>query len=84
MAINYFLGWGIADLERELRVAQEDLAAGKAPTGAGSGDANVQSQVEQNAMSRIKLLLQALNKLDPEKYPADDVTAITQTRIAFS
>ena len=83
MAINYFIGWSIKDLETELRAAQEDLAAGKSTIQAGSGDASVQNRVEKSIEARIEQLLIALNKQDAEKYPLDQVSRITQTRAAF-
>lgn len=84
MAINYFIGWDQEDLETELRAAQEDLAAGKATTEGRAGDVTSRSQMEQSCQQRIKLLLKALNALDPETYPIDQVTAITATRVCFS
>ena len=84
MAINYFIGWGLADLEAELRVAQEDLAAGKAGVLTRAGEVEGRSAVEQLAQNRIKMLLKALNALDPDNYPLDQITAITETRAAFS
>lgn len=83
MAINYFIGWTVKDLEAELRIAQEDLAAGKSVIQAGAGDASTQSRTEQSIQQRIEQLLAALNKLDPEKYPIDQISRITQTRVAF-
>jgi hypothetical protein len=84
MAINYFIGWNQQDLEGELRVAQEDLAAGKATIMAQAGEARSGSQMEETAQNRIKMILRALNKLDPENYPVDQITAITSTRVCFS
>ena len=84
MAINYFIGWSVKDLEAELRLAQEDLAAGKQIIQSGAGDANMQNRVEKSAESRIQAILKALNLLDPEKYPAAQIRAITMTQVAFS
>lgn len=84
MAINYFIGWDLKDLEAELRSAQEDLAAGKQIIQSGAGDATMQNRIEKSAEGRIQMLLRALNKLDPEKYPADAINPITQTRADFS
>jgi len=84
MAINYFIGWSVADLEAELRLAQEDLAAGKATIQAGAGDASQQSRIERAAEARIESLLKALNLLDPVKYPAAQIARITETKAAFS
>ena len=83
MAINYFIGWSVAELEAELRLAQEDLSACKATIQAGAGDASTQSRVDKSAESRIEMLLKALNALDPVKYPAASITRITQTKASF-
>lgn len=84
MAINYFIGWSVAELEAELRLAQEDLAAGKATIQSAAGDASTQSRVDKSTESRIEMILKALNLKDPEKYPADQITRITSTKAAFS
>ncbi len=84
MAINYFIGWSVAQLEVELRAAQEDLAAGKATTRAGAGDAQVEDVVQKSAEDRIKMIYRALYALDPERYPIGQITAITSTKVAFS
>ncbi len=84
MALNYFIGWSQGDLEAELRAAQEDLAAGKVLTQNRAGEAGSSSQVDQSAQQRIQLILKALNLLDPETYPLDQVTAVTTTRACFS
>jgi len=84
MAINYFIGWSVADLEAELRLAQEELAAGRASIQSGAGDANTQMRVEKTCEARIEMILKALNFLDPEKYPTAQITRITMTRAAFS
>ena len=84
MALNYFLGWAKKDLEAALRLAQEDLAAGKDTTSAGAGDAHVSSKIEMTPQARIEMILKALNVLDPETYPIDQITAIRQARVAFS
>ena len=83
MAINYFIGWAQADLEAELRAAQEDLAAGKATISAQGGDTRVGSAVERSAEERIRLLLRALSALDPEAYPPESINPITSTRASF-
>lgn len=84
MAFNYFIGWNQQDLEAELRSAQEDLAAGKATIAAQGGDSRIASQIDSSAQERIKLILKALNKLDPTTYPIADITAITKTRASFT
>lgn len=84
MAINYFIGWSQKDLEAELRSAQEDLAAGSSTIQAGAGDATQQSRVEKSIEERIRMILASLNKLDPDRYPLGQITALTQTRAGFN
>lgn len=84
MAINYFVGWSQKDLEAELRAAQEDLAAGKSLIASRAGDVGTNSQIAESAQNRIKMLLAALNKIDPTNYPVADITAITSSRACFS
>jgi hypothetical protein len=84
MAINFFVGWSQQELEAELRAAQEDLAAGKSTISSQAGEVRSGAAVELSAQERIKLILRALNKVNPEEYPVADVTAITSTRAAFS
>ena len=64
--------------------AQEDLAAGASIESAGSGDVNSRNKTELSPQERIKMILKALNLLDPEKYPASAAVAITRTRINFA
>jgi hypothetical protein len=84
MALNLFLGWNLEDIEDALRAAQEDLAAGRATVRVASADVGVWSQVENSLISRIEMLLQAANKLDPIKYPIEQVTRSTTYRCVFN
>jgi len=84
MAINYFIGWEQEDLERELRAAQEDLAAGKSMIQSSAGDAEGRFMREASITERIKALLKALNVVDPATYPIDQISAITVTKVALS
>lgn len=83
MAYNPFIGWGREDLERELRSAQEDLAAGSSSIKATAGDVISEARVDKSPEARIKLLLLALNRLDPTTYPIADITPIDRTRVTF-
>jgi hypothetical protein len=83
MAINWFIGWSMEDLQRELRLAQEDLSAGKSTTRAGAGDASVENRVEKSIEERIKMILRALYLIDPVAYPLSAISAISETRVAF-
>ena len=84
MGLNYFIGWSREKLETALASAQEDLAAGASIESAGSGDVNSRNKTELSPQERIKMILKALNLLDPEKYPASSAVAITRTRINFA
>ena len=84
MAINYFFGWTESELLEVLVAAQEDLAAGKASVLSRAGEVEGRSMMEQSAQQRIKLLLKALNAINPTDYPIDQVTAVTATRVCFS
>jgi len=83
MAINYFIGWSQEDLEAELRVAQEDLAAGKATSRAGAGESNTESRIEKTIEDRIRLIFRALNALDPDTYPIDQITPSSVVQVTF-
>lgn len=83
MAYNPFLGWSQTDLEKALDAAQTDLAAGKTTVGAGDGQIMVKGQVSMRPETRVELILKALNKLDPDTYPLDEITRVTQTRVVF-
>lgn len=84
MALNYFAGWSVQELEVELRRAQSDLAAGSSLTSGGTGEVNSQSQVDKSPDERVAMLLRALSKLDPERYPPGSSVATRATKIVFS
>lgn len=84
MGLNYFIGRDQAWLEKELKLAQDDLAKGKTISGVNAGDSGNTKQVQESAKERIKLLLEALRKIAPDDYTADDVARITETRFAVS
>ncbi len=84
MAINYFIGRSIQDLENDLKLAQEDLAAGKTVSDASSGDVSKRENVQGSIEKRIRLILQALTIADPVKYPPELTTTTRSFRIVFS
>lgn len=84
MAFNAYLGKSQQWLESQLALAQADLAAGKTVTRANSDVIGVQNELGLSTTERIRLLLAALNKLDPETYPADQVSPATQTRAVLN
>lgn len=81
--MNLYIGWNQADLESELRRAQEDLAAGKSIIQNQSGDVRKVEQHEATALTRIRQILRALNRLDPIAYPADQISPNNRTKATF-
>lgn len=79
MAFNPFIGWTQAQLEAELRSAQEDYAAGTQITSVGAGDTNVSAQMQHGILERIETLYRALNLLDPTTYPIASILPTRQT-----
>ena len=84
MAFNPFLGRSQVQLEADLASAQADLAAGKQVSRATVPGIDVTNQMELTIYARIRFILLALNKLDPNAYPADQISPASTTRIAFS
>lgn len=79
--INYFIGRQRDWLEEQLRIAQDDLAAGKTVTSAGAGDSQVNERVEVPIKERIEQLMLALNAFDPKKYPLSQIRRVTRTQV---
>lgn len=84
MALNYFIGLSVQELEAALKLAQGDLLAGASIESAGSGDVSSRNKTELSPQTRIAMILSALNRIAPAKYPADQTKRITQTRITFN
>lgn len=83
MALNYFIGLSVEQLEAALKLAQGDLLAGASIESAGSGDVSSRNKTELSPQTRIAMILSVLNTLDPGKYPAEQTKRTTQTRITF-
>lgn len=83
MAYNPFIGRSLEWLEAQLEAAQTDLGAGSVVNYAEAGDAKTQTKIDKSPDERIKLILKALNKIDPDTYPIADITAIDRTRVTF-
>lgn len=83
MALNPFIGLSQERLETELRQAQSDLLAGKNTIQAASGDIMIRSQPEMSLLERIRLILVALNRIDPSTYPYASITPSNATKIVF-
>lgn len=70
MAINYYVGWSIEDLENKLRNLQEQKAEASRVIAATGADTYSQFEPSPNLDKEIQQILAALNLLDPEKYPS--------------
>jgi hypothetical protein len=84
MSMNYLFGVSQETLETSLVVAQEDYMEMTAIVASGAGDINSQRQTMGSLEKRIEQILRALNRLDPDKYPIDQVTRNERTGVAFS
>lgn len=84
MALNLFIGISRDQLERWLRDAQADLAAGKTLSSYGTGDTNASKQVQMDIRQRIAEILNALNAIDSTAYPAAQTKRVTRTQIRES
>lgn len=76
---NPFIGWSQADLEAELRTAQQDYLAGTQITSVGAGDTNVSSQTQHGILTRIRMIYYALYLLAPATYPIASIIPIDRT-----
>lgn len=83
MAFNPYIGWTQAQLETELRSAQEELARGAAIVSAGAGDVSSSFQVQSSVERRIELLYRALYLLAPLTYPLASITRRDRTTPAY-
>ena len=82
MAINYFIGQTQESLETQLAAAQEELATGKHAASVSVGESSFTFEQELSLTKKIEMLLRALNLLDPDTYPIDQITPTTRARIA--
>ena len=69
MAINYFVGWSREDLEKELRLCQEDIARGKSLMQWGAGDSQGSSKILISLRERYEQIYFALSEDYPDDYP---------------
>jgi hypothetical protein len=84
MPINYHFGTSLETLEASLAERQEDLREGSLLIASGAGDVNTQRQINDSIKGIIEELLRALHRLDPVKYPADQITREERTGVNFS
>lgn len=80
MALNYFVGKSKPWLEAQLRIVQDELAAGRTVTRVTAGDTESGEAIEVNVRDRFEMLYNALNALDPVTYPSSGKRA-NRTRV---
>ena len=81
---RYFPGKDIVWLEEKLNNALEASADGSVLTNWGEGDTSAGHQLTNSPDERIRRLSHDLGLLDPGKYPAEEINAITRTRPNFT
>jgi len=84
MALNLFIGMSQAKLEAALRATQRELLTGKSTISANLGEASYSKIMTIGPMERLKMILAALNLLDPIMYPIDSVSVPTRTLGTFA
>jgi len=74
------------ELEAELDLILAEMVGGKTVTSWSVGDSSAEKNVwlNQPPEARLRLVSEALSIIDPDTYPPDTVTAITQTRPTFT
>lgn len=82
--LNPFIGMDQPTLEAALTAAQADLAAGKTVIEAEVPGIRSRNQLDLSPIERIRLILKALNILDPITYPIDQISPSNITRAVFS
>ncbi len=83
MAFNPFVGWTQAELEVELRSAQEELAAGASIGEVSAGDTSTRFDRQLSIERRIQQLYIALNALDSATYPLSSIVQPDRARVVF-
>lgn len=82
MARNYFLGWAEAELLVARRAAQDELVAGASIASVSGGDTTISQAQQIGILTRLDMIEQALNAIDPTTYPLADITPIDRTTYA--
>lgn len=81
MAMNPFIGRSRDQLETDLARAQDDLAAGKTVSSINTGDFASGKQVQLTPQRRIEYILRALHAIDPDTYPASEISRVSRTQV---
>lgn len=84
MAFNPFIGRDQAWLEARLQETQDELGSGKSTINASLSEASFGKIMTIGPMERMKMILAALNRLNPTLYPIDQISAPTRTIATFT
>lgn len=71
--MNPFIGWTEAELLAQRRRIQEELANGGMVTQSSEGDVSASVLVTGGPMIRLRMIMQALYRLNPDRYPMSDI-----------
>lgn len=78
--MNVFTGISQTQLEVWLAATQKELATGKTLVKTDIDGVSTEAQINTPARTRLRMILKALNALDPTKYPIKDVRRINRTQ----
>jgi hypothetical protein len=81
---NIYIGLSLEDLEARLAIARDDLEGAIIEASAGDVRGQFTPQGTFAIRQRIEDLLYALNRLDPVKYPPEQIFRDSRTTIDFS
>ena len=78
--MNVFTGRTKSELESWLRATQNEIATGKTIVKTDIDGVSTEAQINMSAQMRLRLILRALNALDPTSYPIKDVRRINRVQ----
>lgn len=84
MAFNMFIGRERAELEEALRAAQDELLNGRSTVSGSLAETSFQDAMTVGPAQRIKMIGEALNRIDPTSYPIGDTFIPTRTVATYS
>ena len=73
MAFNPFIGWSETDLLAERLKCQREMLEGGALTAGGAGGTSFSRAPQFSALTRLRWIQIALNAIDSETYPLEDI-----------
>lgn len=71
--MNPFVGWTETELLAQRRKIQEEIAAGGMLTQSSEGDVSASIMVTSGPVARLRMVMLALYKLNPDRYPMADI-----------